>query len=98
MELRQLRYLVEIVERGGFSPASRAIRVAQPALTMAIQKLEREMGAKLIDRDARPVTLTADGRAFHSAAREILLRAGAWKGARCPSRSRSCSPPTRSQR
>jgi DNA-binding transcriptional LysR family regulator len=74
VELRQLRYLVEIVERGGFTPASRAIRVAQPALTTAIQKLEREIGARLLDRDARPVTLTADGRAFHSAAQEILLR------------------------
>ena len=62
MELRQLRYLIEIVERGGFTAASRAIRVAQPALTTAIQKLERELGAKLLDRDARPVTRDWRGR------------------------------------
>jgi DNA-binding transcriptional LysR family regulator len=74
MELRQLRYLVEIVERGGFTSASRSIRVVQPALTAAVQKLEAEFGAKLLDRAARPVALTADGRAFYAAAQEILQR------------------------
>jgi DNA-binding transcriptional LysR family regulator len=74
MELRQLRYFVEIVERGGFTSASRSVRVVQPALTAAIQKLEMEMGTKLLDRAARPVTPTADGREFYAAAKEILQR------------------------
>ncbi len=74
MELRQLRYFVEIVERGGFTSASRSIRVVQPALTAAIQKLEVEIGTKLLDRATRPLTPTTDGREFYAAAKEILRR------------------------
>lgn len=76
MELRQLRYFVEIVRRGGFTRAAQAIHVAQPALSTAMRKLEAELGVSLLDRGGRQVRLTADGSAFLSQAEEILRRVG----------------------
>jgi DNA-binding transcriptional LysR family regulator len=72
MDLRQLSYFVAIVERGGFTRAAEAIHVAQPALSAAIRKLEAELGVTLLERGARRVALTADGRAFLARAVDIL--------------------------
>jgi DNA-binding transcriptional LysR family regulator len=72
MDLRQLTYFVEIVRRGGFTRAAEAIHVAQPALSAAIRKLEAELGVTLLERGARRVALTADGRAFLTRAEAIL--------------------------
>jgi hypothetical protein len=47
MERRQLEYFVAIVENGGFTHAARAMRVAQPSLSRAIGRLERELGVAL---------------------------------------------------
>jgi DNA-binding transcriptional LysR family regulator len=74
MDLRQLTYFVEIVRRGGFTRAAEAIRVAQPALSAAIRKLEDEVGFTLLERGARRVALTSDGRAFLVRAEDILGR------------------------
>src|SRR5512145_2963740 len=74
MDLRQLKYFVEIVRRGGFTRAADAIHVAQPALSSAIRNLEAELGVMLLDRGGRQVTLTPDGRAFLAHAEEILGR------------------------
>jgi len=44
MELRRLRYLVKVVDAGGFRRASEMLNVAQPALTRQVQALEAEFG------------------------------------------------------
>ena len=62
MELRHLRYFQAVAEELSFSQASRRLRIAQPALSRAVQELERELGAKLIHRDTRPPTLTSAGK------------------------------------
>ena len=74
MDLRQLRYFVEIANRGGFTRAAEAIRVAQPALSAAIRNLEGELGVRVFNRGGRQVTLTPDGRALLAHAEEILGR------------------------
>ncbi len=71
MDLRQLSYFVEIVRRGGFTSAAEAIHVAQPALSAAVRKLEAEIGVTLLDRGARQVALTTDGRAFFAQPRRF---------------------------
>lgn len=71
MELRQIRYLLEIVRSGGFSRASKTLGIAQPSLSIAVQKLEDELGVTLLNRQERRITLTAEGRAFLERARQI---------------------------
>ena len=47
MDLRQLKYFVQIVESGSLAKASRQLYVAQPALSQHIAKLEAEVGKSL---------------------------------------------------
>lgn len=61
MELRHLRYFQAVAEELSFSKAAVRLSVAQPALSRAVQELERSMGARLLDRDRRGVRLTPAG-------------------------------------
>lgn len=72
MELHQLRYLVAVAEHRSFSRAAERVRVAQPALSQQIQKLEAEMGQPLFDRLVRNVQPTEAGRRLLTIARKIL--------------------------
>ena len=72
MDLRQLRYFVQIVESGSLAKASRQLFIAQPALSQHIAKLEAEVGKSLLIRTAKGVTPTENGTALHHHARFIL--------------------------
>ena len=63
--LTQLEYALAVAREGSFSKAAKSCFVTQPALSMQIQKLEDELGARLFDRSARPISPTQAG--------EILL-------------------------
>src|SRR3954471_18534398 len=76
MELRALRYFVFVAEEGSVHAGARRALVAQPALSVALKKLEREVGATLFERSPRGVTLTAAGIALLPRARQILRLAG----------------------
>ncbi|MBJ6724912.1 LysR family transcriptional regulator [Geomesophilobacter sediminis] len=71
MEFRQIRYLLEIVRGGGFTRAAENLGIAQPSLSVAVQKLEDELGVTLLNRQERKITLTAEGRAFLPRAAQI---------------------------
>jgi len=75
MELRQLRYFVALAETRNFHRAAERLHMSQPPLTVAIRKLEEELGAPLFDRGPRGVSLTAAGRAALDLARETLAQA-----------------------
>lgn len=60
----QLLYFVRVAEEGQISRAARLLYIAQPALSQAIARLERQLGVQLLERHARGVTLTRAGRAF----------------------------------
>jgi DNA-binding transcriptional LysR family regulator len=64
MLLRQLRYFGAVAEQGSVVRAATALGVAQPALSRAIQNLEKSVGARLMDRGPRGVSLTAAGAAL----------------------------------
>src|SRR3989442_3833249 len=72
MELRHLRYFVQVAEEQHYGRAAERLRVAQPALSRQIQDLEREVGFKLFDRMPRGVKLSAAGTLFLAEARRIL--------------------------
>jgi DNA-binding transcriptional LysR family regulator len=76
-ELRQLRYFVAVGERGSFSRAALDLHLSQPALSEAVRRLEREIGADLLARSSRGAALTPAGAALLPEAREVLARADA---------------------
>ncbi|MBM7609255.1 LysR family transcriptional activator of glutamate synthase operon [Lysinibacillus composti] len=64
MELRQLRYFVEVAEREHISEAAEHLHVAQSAISRQIANLEEELGASLFERVGRNVKLTPIGKVF----------------------------------
>lgn len=72
MELRQLEYLIALADHGQFTRAARSVHVAQPSLSQQIAKLEREVGAKLVERGPKGITLTDAGEVLTVRARRAL--------------------------
>jgi DNA-binding transcriptional LysR family regulator len=85
----QLAYFVEVAEAGQISRAARTLFLAQPALSQAIMRLERQLGIELLVRHPRGVTLTPAGAIFFEKAR-AALRAEAEAVATAHSLARSC--------
>ncbi|WP_328388607.1 LysR family transcriptional regulator [Nocardia sp. NBC_00416] len=81
MELRQLRYFVEVFDRGSLSSAAKALLVSQPALTRQIQQLERECGVPLFERVPAGVVPTSAGTAFYQHVLGLLRYADTAKDA-----------------
>ena len=75
MDLRQLKQFVAVAETSSFSRAAERLFMAQPPLSVAIRKLEEELGTPLFERTARGVRLTAPGEAALQAARKCLQNA-----------------------
>ena len=72
VNLNQLRYFVSVAENGSFTRAAVQHYISQTAITQQIHALEESIGAKLLDRNSRPVSLTPAGKVFLKEAREIL--------------------------
>ncbi|MEC3948273.1 LysR family transcriptional regulator [Sphingobium sp. HWE2-09] len=81
MDLRQLRYFVTLADTRNFHRAAERLHMSQPPLTVAIRKLEEELGAPLFDRGARGVTLTPAGATSLEIARATLAQADRFKEA-----------------
>ena len=72
MELRQLHYFDAVVRTGGFTRAAETLHVAQPAVSVQIRALERELGTELLQRSTRRVALTHAGEVFLIRVRSAL--------------------------
>jgi DNA-binding transcriptional LysR family regulator len=77
MELRQLEYFVAVAEERNFTRAAERVHISQSGVSAQIRQLERELGAELLDRSARAVTLTVAGKAALEYARAALAAAAA---------------------
>lgn len=72
MDLRQLRYFVQIIESGSLAKASRQLFIAQPALSQQMARLEGEVGKSLLVRSSRGVVATDNGEALYHHAKFML--------------------------
>jgi LysR family nitrogen assimilation transcriptional regulator len=76
ISLRQLHYLVAVVDAGSFSAAADETHVAQPALSRQIALLEAQVGMLLLNRSRKGVTLTDGGLRLYNLARSMLEQLG----------------------
>ena len=74
MELKHLTSFIAVAEQLSFVRAAAQLHLSQPALSGQIQKLEEELGVRLLARNRRKVSLTEAGNVFLIEARAILLR------------------------
>ncbi|MEO8543797.1 MAG: LysR substrate-binding domain-containing protein [Burkholderiaceae bacterium] len=72
MDLRQIEYFVRVAELGGFTRASAALGIAQPALSRQVRLLEVELRQTLLTRDGRGAVPTEAGRLLLAHGRGIL--------------------------
>lgn len=72
MTLRELRYLVALADRAHFGRAAEDCHVSQPTMSTQIRKLEEYLGATLIERNAKSISLTPVGQEVVEKARRIV--------------------------
>lgn len=72
MDVRHLEYFLGIVDHGGFARAAEAMHIAQPSLSQAIRRLERDLGVELFHRLGRGVRLTGAGEQLVGPARRAV--------------------------
>lgn len=72
MKLEGIAVFVAIAEAGSISEAARTLRLSKSVVSERLSELERVLGAKLVHRTTRRLTLTEDGAAFLTRARRIL--------------------------
>ena len=90
LDLRLVRYFTVVADLGHFGRAAEELRVAQPSLSRQIQRLERQVGARLLDRTPRGARLTDAGEQFMPRARALLRLA-----AQAAAAARSAAEPSR---
>lgn len=69
---RQLRYFLTIAEVGSLGKAAQMLHIAQPALSRQLRLLEEDVGAQLMQRHARGVSLTAAGQSYYESVTQLL--------------------------
>lgn len=74
MDINQIQYFLAIVETGGFTKAAESLLLSQPALSVSIRRLERELGITLFERGGRRAILTPAGQFFLETARDMWDR------------------------
>ena len=72
MTLLQMKYFIAVCESGSLTAASKSLFVTQPALSTAINQLEKSYNLRLFERKNHGLTLTKDGEFFYEKAKQLL--------------------------
>src|ERR1035441_8879615 len=75
MTLNELRFIVAVAQELNFRRADEKTFISQPALSLAIQKLEEEVGLKILERGKSEITVTPIGSAIVEQAMRVLEEA-----------------------
>ena len=75
LDLKNLFYFVQVVDRGGFSAAGRSLRIPKSTLSHRVQQLEQSLGVRLVSRTSRRFGMTEIGRGFYDNALATLQQA-----------------------
>ncbi|WP_185752286.1 LysR family transcriptional regulator [Pseudomonas fluorescens] len=70
--LNAMATFVRVVERGSFSAVAREMQTSQPTISKILKALETKLGAKLISRSTRQLSLTDEGQRYYDECRQIL--------------------------
>ncbi|QID17981.1 LysR family transcriptional regulator [Nitrogeniibacter mangrovi] len=69
---REMEAFVAVVEEGSFVAAGEALRVSKAAVSRAVLDLERRLGARLLQRTTRRLSITEAGRAYYDRCKQII--------------------------
>ena len=69
---QEMQYIYQVYQSGSFSKAAQALYLTQPALSIAIQKVEAEIGMPLFIRDKKPLELTDAGKVYIEKVKQIM--------------------------
>lgn len=72
MDLNQAYYLVHVVDRKGFSAAARSLGIPKSRISRQVKALEETLGARLLNRNSRHMSLTEAGEAYYHHAKTAL--------------------------
>jgi len=89
-DLNDLYYFAQVVDHGGFAPAGRALGVPKSRLSRRTAALETQLGARLLNRSTRHVTVTGIGRIFYAHCKAMLVHADAARDAIAAMRAEPC--------
>lgn len=84
--LAAMRVFVRVVERGSMSAAARDLGMGQPAVSERIERLESELGVRLLLRNTRVLTCTDSGAVFYARSKNVLEAADEARAALAPDR------------
>src|ERR1700684_677100 len=73
LDLNDFFYFVQVVDRGGFTAGGRPLRIPKSTLSHRIQRLEAELGVRLLNRTSRRFAMTDAGEEFYRHA-VVMLR------------------------
>lgn len=92
MTLNELRYIVAVAQELNFRRAAEKSFISQPALSLAIQKLEEELGLCIFERGKNEISITATGIAIVEQAQRVLEEAERIREIAAHGKNQLCSP------
>jgi len=75
MTLQQLKYVIEVANRGSMNEAAKRLFISQPSLSNAIKELETELRITIFERTNKGITLSKEGAEFLGYARQVIEQA-----------------------
>ena len=79
MELKDIRYILAIAEDSSLTVAARKLYICQPTLSICVQRVEKELNAKLFNREKNKLVPTAAGQIFLEEGRRIIAKTNEMK-------------------